>query len=290
MGFFPAKPELDSAGESISSVNCSRLAAQTPIGAPFGKAILSTKYWDSDTKTYAFQLRDYGPGIAKWLSRDPMEDEVLYVYVNNATPNSADFLGLFKVDTTWGEWSIGVAAYKVWGFDFGCSFKKESEDCCDKDGNLVTGGFKRAEIDCKLEIGIGVGGEIRFMKKGWKNPKVISKLVKGPQIYGRIKDEFKSAYCGGPLDGKACGQFGIDAGASASFGYIIFSASVDSGVRGYVEVCIDTDGNWDAKFCGESHLGIDVSVGVGPISKTLISKRANAGPRCIPVGSGDITL
>lgn len=129
------------------------------------------------------------------------------------------------------------------------------------------------------------------MKEGWKNPKIISSVVKGPQVYGEIKRNFESAYCGGPLDddGKACTQIGIDAGASASFGYLIFSASVDAGVRGYVEVCIDTDGNWEAEACVETHLGIDVSVGIGPASKKLISERNDVGPGCVSIGDGVIT-
>lgn len=72
-----------------------------------------------------------------------MEDETAYLFVENDPLNSIDYLGLFKLNTTWGEWSIGVAGYRVWGFDFGCSFKKESKDCCDDNGRFVKDGQKQ---------------------------------------------------------------------------------------------------------------------------------------------------
>lgn len=73
MGYFLTEPFAETATESTSERRYP-LGAKKGLGAPFSNPILSTKYWDSDTKTYAYQLRDYGPSIARWLSRDPFEE------------------------------------------------------------------------------------------------------------------------------------------------------------------------------------------------------------------------
>ncbi len=96
MGFFLANSESFSAEESVSSVNGSRWATQTPIGAPVCDTILSSKYWDSDTKTLAYQLRDYGPGFGRWLTRDPIGEEGglnLFAMAANGTVNAIDPIG-----------------------------------------------------------------------------------------------------------------------------------------------------------------------------------------------------
>ena len=72
MGYYLKNP-MPAPAES-RSVGCPSLRAKTRIGAPFGNPILSTKYWDSDTKTIAYQLRDYGSGISRWMSRDPIDE------------------------------------------------------------------------------------------------------------------------------------------------------------------------------------------------------------------------
>ena len=96
MGFYLTEQSTDTAAENRPATGRPRLVAKTPIGAPFGKAILSTKYWDSDTKTLAYQLRDYGPGIGRWLSRDPIEESGginLYAFVDNSSIMRVDPLG-----------------------------------------------------------------------------------------------------------------------------------------------------------------------------------------------------
>ena len=97
MDFFLTEPMTNPAAEIGSATRRTRLGAKTPIGAPFGKAILSTKYWDSDTKTLAYQLRDYGPGFARWMSRDPIGEKGggnVYVFTKNAAIDKIDYLGL----------------------------------------------------------------------------------------------------------------------------------------------------------------------------------------------------
>jgi RHS repeat-associated protein len=59
----------------------------------------STKYWDGDTKILAYQLRDYGPGMGRWLSRDPIAQLGgcnLYAFTCNFAKNAIDYLGLKK--------------------------------------------------------------------------------------------------------------------------------------------------------------------------------------------------
>lgn len=117
MGYYLTEHRAEPTPET-RPVGRPRLGSKTPIGAPFLHTILSTKYWDEDTKTVAFQLRDYGPGIGRWLSRDPIGDEAFfrryalmldkaqqqrlhaeslmpaYVYSNNNPANFIDPFGL----------------------------------------------------------------------------------------------------------------------------------------------------------------------------------------------------
>ena len=70
---------------------------QTPIGAPFGKAILSSKYWDADTKQSYYGFRYYGPEIGRWTSSDPIGEDGgfnLYCFIENNIINEWDLYGL----------------------------------------------------------------------------------------------------------------------------------------------------------------------------------------------------
>jgi len=61
------------------------------------KMLFSTKYYDKETETFYYLYRDYKPEIARWLSRDPIEEQGgknLYAFVNNSSPNGIDALGL----------------------------------------------------------------------------------------------------------------------------------------------------------------------------------------------------
>jgi RHS repeat-associated protein len=70
-----------------------------PIGATFSHTILSTKYWDADTKLLAYQLRDYSPGMGRWVSRDPFEEYAhLYLVLGNEAIGKIDILGLATMD------------------------------------------------------------------------------------------------------------------------------------------------------------------------------------------------
>src|SRR5690606_19483465 len=93
MGYYLTEHGAAPAPENRPAAVSDCMGSKTLIGAPFGKAILSTKYWDSETKTLAYQLRDYGPEIAKWLSRDPLGEDAsanYYVFVRNA--------GIWRID------------------------------------------------------------------------------------------------------------------------------------------------------------------------------------------------
>lgn len=76
---------------------------------PYGKTILSTglaaevspirfstKYSDSETKSYSYLFRYHSPELGRWLNRDPMEEEGgrhLYAFVLNNPLNGVDPFG-----------------------------------------------------------------------------------------------------------------------------------------------------------------------------------------------------
>ena len=123
---------------------------KTRIGAPFWDTILSTKYWDAETKTLAYQLRDYVPGISRWMSRDPIgegDGPNLFTFVRNASSHGVDYLGLLKVccrdvrgevwwERMWRHCHItdscgsGEEAFDVWSDD-SCDRKMDNgKQCC----------------------------------------------------------------------------------------------------------------------------------------------------------------
>lgn len=60
----------------------------------------STKYFDSETGLLMYQLRPYSPGLGRFVSRDPAEEqggENLYGFVGNSAVNGVDALGLYLV-------------------------------------------------------------------------------------------------------------------------------------------------------------------------------------------------
>ena len=63
------------------------------------KVRFSTKYSDDESGLYYFGRRFYAPRIARWLSRDPIEEDGglnLYAYCGNNAVNGIDILGLVE--------------------------------------------------------------------------------------------------------------------------------------------------------------------------------------------------
>ena len=60
----------------------------------------STKQFDAETGLGYWGYRYYSPGLGRWISRDPMEEQggvSLYCFVSNRPPFSTDALGLFSL-------------------------------------------------------------------------------------------------------------------------------------------------------------------------------------------------
>ncbi|MBL9213853.1 MAG: RHS repeat-associated core domain-containing protein [Opitutaceae bacterium] len=61
----------------------------------------STKYTDNETGLLYYGLRYYSPGMGRWLSKDPIEEEggtSLYAFVSNNPVTQFDSLGLYEID------------------------------------------------------------------------------------------------------------------------------------------------------------------------------------------------
>ena len=78
------------------------------------KMRFSTRYFDDEAGLYYFGHRFYSPRIARWLTRDPIEEdggENLYAYCKNNALSSYDKLGLDVTVTTGNRnaswWQIG---------------------------------------------------------------------------------------------------------------------------------------------------------------------------------------
>lgn len=110
---------------------CARSGSHKSMRAPFCGTILSTKYWDEDTKLAYYGYRYYGPGVGRWLSRDPLGTWVggktslingfslkrilhemirqsEYAYIGNDPIHRSDILGLLYSDG--GETTVITAA------------------------------------------------------------------------------------------------------------------------------------------------------------------------------------
>jgi RHS repeat-associated protein len=58
-------------------------------------------FWDGTTQMYYFPFRDYSPGVARWLTRDPLGQDAginLYTYVGGNPVDLIDPLGLDWLD------------------------------------------------------------------------------------------------------------------------------------------------------------------------------------------------
>ena len=72
------------------------------------KVRFSTKYSDDEAGLYYFGRRFYSPRIARWLSRDPIEEDGglnLYAYCGNDLVNKVDVIGERPLKTYEG-WTI----------------------------------------------------------------------------------------------------------------------------------------------------------------------------------------
>ena len=77
------------------------------------KMRFSTKYHDDEAGLYYFGHRFYSPRIARWLTRDPIEEDGglnLYVVCGNDTINKYDPNGCIPLDTIW---DIGNIIYDI---------------------------------------------------------------------------------------------------------------------------------------------------------------------------------
>ena len=89
----------------------------------------SSKYWDGETGFYYYGYRFYSPGLGRWLSRDPMEEDGglnLYLFVENSLVGFWDYLGLWTKDGVLkvlcckaDEWVVDdcLSKRKVFSFD-----------------------------------------------------------------------------------------------------------------------------------------------------------------------------
>ena len=77
------------------------------------KMRFSTKYFDDEAGLYYYGHRFYSPRIARWLTRDPIEEDGglnLYVVCGNDTINKYDPNGCIPLDTVW---DIGNIVYDI---------------------------------------------------------------------------------------------------------------------------------------------------------------------------------
>jgi len=77
------------------------------------KMRFSTKYFDDEAGLYYFGHRFYSPRIARWLTRDPIEEEGglnLYVVCDNDIVNKCDPSGCIPLDTVW---DLGNIVYDI---------------------------------------------------------------------------------------------------------------------------------------------------------------------------------
>ena len=103
MGYYLKNPMTEPVPETRPASRLSRAVAKNLIGAPFCRAILSTKYWDQDTKMAYYGYRYYSPSMGRWLSRDPLHEHFganRYGFAKNCSVVYVDFLGLCVPFTT----------------------------------------------------------------------------------------------------------------------------------------------------------------------------------------------
>ena len=97
MGYYLTEQSTDQAAGNKSFSRRFQVGAKAFIGAPFGNPILSTKYWDEDSKLAYYGFRYYAPSLSRWLSLDRWGEYGglnLYAFVENDPLNTVDRIGL----------------------------------------------------------------------------------------------------------------------------------------------------------------------------------------------------
>ena len=128
MGFHLTEQITDTATETSGVASRRRSASgrlsrqKNRIGAQSCWVVLSTKYLDEETGFYYYGYRYYSPELGRFISRDPVSDSSFqiirnltsrimendYLFVNNASINKTEYLGLWivccrKVNTEKGD-------------------------------------------------------------------------------------------------------------------------------------------------------------------------------------------
>jgi uncharacterized protein RhaS with RHS repeats len=72
MGFSLTNAFKEPRVQPASASFAGRMKDPKDMGLPFYGIILSTKYWDVDTKLAYYGFRYFSPGMGRWMSRDPI--------------------------------------------------------------------------------------------------------------------------------------------------------------------------------------------------------------------------
>ncbi|QYY36714.1 RHS repeat-associated core domain-containing protein [Ruficoccus sp. ZRK36] len=178
-------PAYDGNGNVMAYVDAAggEVAARFEYG-PFGEPLratgsaadaltyrFSTKYTDPETGLLYYGYRYYSPGMGRWLSRDPIEEEGgmnLYVFVGNNGVNGWDQLGMLTDEAVaaallrhwaepngndtfgrfggyWGEYMKSLGAIRV---EAQSAMQKEAQKAWD--GNRSSGQYSSGTIHINL--------------------------------------------------------------------------------------------------------------------------------------------
>jgi RHS repeat-associated protein len=123
MGYSLIYEQSESAIE-LSVSPCPRRVAQKVDGAPFYRIILSSKYWDGDTKLHYYGYRYYSPGMGRWANRDTIREKGganINCFVNNNSIDKVDYLGMLSHELSPHGLSLGIAGefsyWTLWKLD-----------------------------------------------------------------------------------------------------------------------------------------------------------------------------
>ena len=89
MGFHLIEQFVDTPAERTAAIRRTPLGAIKGLGAPIWCTILSSKYWDADTKLAYYGYRYFHPDQGRWLSRDPLEEQAFFLSYSLIHPSVA---------------------------------------------------------------------------------------------------------------------------------------------------------------------------------------------------------